>query len=150
MKTRMLDGAEARGRFVALAGTLLLPGAVIRTCFPRNSRPTALYFIIQGASAVALVFCAICDGTLNTHSKNVLPYLPLCALIAPWSSSEWRGIHWIVPVEIVTGLSVVAVLIASFIAFKQTGELERASLSLPTPPKPGAPMPTPPAHAPLA
>ncbi len=149
---RGVDRDEFIGRFVALLGTLLLPVALVRTVFRWANRPTALFFILQGGSAILLIFCVVCDETLNTNLKRFVPFLPLCALIAPWSEPSWRSVDWMMPVFCVTALSVVGAVIASFPAFRETSRLERESLGLPAPPKNRSKPLTPPAapHAPLA
>ncbi len=151
-RERMFFNDETVARFVALVGTLLLPVALVRTVFRRANRPAAIFFILQGVSGIVFVFCVVCDNALDTGLKHILPFLPLCALISPWSDSSWRNVEWTLPVFAVTTLSVLAVVIASFPAFRQTRALERASLALPAPPSGRPSKLTPPAapDAPLA
>lgn len=148
----ILDSEEILARYVALLGTLLMPVALIRTVFRRSDRPATLFFVFQVASLVVFIFCAVCDSALNSDLKEILPLLPFCALIGPWTDSTWRSVHWMMPVVIVTGFSLVTVLVAAIPAFIQTRRMERESLGLPKPPKNDAPRLTPPAapHAPLA
>ncbi len=142
---KVFDRGDGLARYIALLGTLLLPVALARTVFRRANRPVVVFFLVQTVSAVVFVFCLICDNALKTDFKDVLPVLPLCALFHPSLDSLW-------PTLIVTALSVVVAVAASFPDFRMNRQMEKSSLALPDPPRNDLPRRTPPAapHVPLA
>ncbi len=137
--------------FVALLGTLLMPVALIQGFLRRTNRPAVLFCAIQTACLITIISFNICDNVLHTSYRDLTTFVPLCALLAGPAAgateSDWR----LLEVSATTALSVVVLLIASVPAFRQTRQMERESLNLPSPPK-NPPRTDPPVdpHAPLA
>ena len=143
---RLFNDEDARVRYVAGLGTLLLPTALARTVLRRFNRPVATFFLVQAVSVTVLIFCSVCDNALGTHSRRVAACLPLCALFSPWSGYTGTDLLAEILVFAVTGLSALTVLVACIPAFRSVRAMERASLDLPDLPRPANEA----AHVPLA
>ena len=138
--------------FVALIGTLLMPAALIRGVFRRTERPVTLFFAVQVICLILTVCVLISDNALRTSYRDLLTFVPLCALLAGSAASHVETASRLIAVGVTTLVSLVVLLVASVPAFRQTRRLERESLALPAAPRnplPPTPPPAPP-HAPLA
>ncbi len=137
--------------FVATLGTLLMPVALIQGFLRRTTRPAVLFCAIQTACLITIISFNICDSVLRTDYRELITFVPLCALLAGPAGSTTESGWRLLAVSVTTALSVIILLVASVPAFRRTRQMERESLNLPAPPK-NSPRPDPAAdpHAPLA
>ncbi len=130
--------------FASAVGTLLLPAALVRLCFPKTKRAFALYLVVQLLCGMTLVVCLICDSALKTSLHALCAAAPLCSLLLTIGGSADTSLKIVLPAT----LASVAVLCAVIVRpLRRIRLLEKESLQLPSP---SASVPAPAAHGSLA
>lgn len=134
VREKLLDTTVRWVEFTALAGALLLPVALIRSCLPNTRRALIYFFAVQIVCSVVAFVASMCDNILKTHAfGQVCSVLPLSALLmSAGESSEVEKYLW--PVLVVTLLSLAVALAVLFRPLRQIRRLEKESLQSPEPP----------------
>lgn len=127
-------------QFVAFAGALLLPLALIRGLLPKARQPVTIFLGFQFFCVLVTTFCGVCDGVLKTGFKDFSAIFPLCTLLLSLGDGETATAGRMPLVGFTTLASLVVVLALARREMQAVRRGETESLQIAAPPS----------HAPLA
>lgn len=109
--TGNLSATGPRVAFLAWAGALLMPVAVIRLFLPRVRQVGAVYFVIQLLLLIGTLLAMVFDELFNLGMRDVLSIVPLSALILAVAGEA--DASWAIPAASMLAIIVLGVIARS-------------------------------------
>lgn len=100
-------------RLMAVFGTLLLPVAITRFFFPKTDKPLVIFFSVLVFCLVLAIITGIIDQTLKTSLKDLIAFLPVCALLQSADTTRPVSFSFAFGVPLVTLGSWLTLLVVS-------------------------------------
>ena len=119
---------------VSIAGTLLLPAAILRTFVPRSRRPFFLYLGIQVMLALMVGFAASVQAYGGTDLREVLALIPTCGLLLAGNNlvTDHNYYSSLIGMSLVTVGSIALLLVKMRKPWREMRKAERAAAQLPS------------------
>lgn len=129
---QLSDPEQGGLAFAALAGSLLMPLAVIRLFLPNVRNTGVAYFVIQLSVFIFTMITILFNELFNLHIEGLLAVFPLSTLLATLVGKGES--EWLVPCIAVLACSLIVIGVRSATYWKELGEIRKQADRLRAPP----------------